>query len=112
MEEFSMTTGEGYEVITCLGNLHHMPNLDRVAASLVSLLCPGGILTGSLEKARLVLEQARFKNTFMRVLEGMLFRESAFDCVLYRLVRWVDNTILDPLSGKRAGAALLLFRKP
>ncbi len=172
IEEFSVATGEGYEVITCLGSLHHMPNLDRVANSLAALLRPGGTLivhepnedwfyehstflrglmrllyaplriknsrrvralrapwasvppsphhddvavdelVASLQKAGFVLEQACFKNTLVRVLEGMLFRESAFDRALYRLVRWADKTMFDPLAGKRAGAALLRLRKP
>lgn len=171
IEEFTEAAG-GYQVLTCLGTLHHMPNLDRVAASLVKLLQPGGTLIVHepnkdwfyeqspflrgimrcfyaplrikntlrvralrapwasippsphhedvasdelirvLQNAGLVLEDARFKNTLMRVLEGMLFRDSAIDCRLYRIVRWFDSTIFDAMAGQRAGAALLRFRKP
>jgi len=69
------------------------------------------VLIALLERTGFVLEQAYFKNTLMRVLEGMLFRDSALDRSLYRLVRWLDDKVFDPLADKRAGAALLRFRK-
>ena len=53
-----------------------------------------------------------YKNTLMRVLEGMLFRDSVFDRLLYRFVRSFDQSFLDRLAIDRGGAVLLCFQKP
>jgi len=171
IQEYAESAEGGYEVITCLGTLHHMPDLDRVAQSLYMLLKPGGVmivhepneewfyehstllrgvmrtlyaplriknnrrvhdlrqpwkqvppsphhedvaidyLLDVLQKSGFVVETLQFKNTLMRVFEGMLFRDSSFDRWLYRTVRWLDENIFDRFAGKSAGATLLRLRK-
>lgn len=65
-----------------------------------------------LKQAGFEVEKLVFKNTFMRVFEGMLFRESVFDRKLYKVLRWFDQHLWDRLAGKRAGCALIRLRKP
>lgn len=43
VEEFASSGGQ-FDVVTCLGTLHHMPDLARVVSSLRELLTPGGLL--------------------------------------------------------------------
>jgi len=162
----------GYDVITCLGTLHHMPDIEIVAEKLFSLLKPGGKLivhepnedwfyeqskmwralmklfyaplriknhsrvkalrepweavppsphhedvhvddlVATLQQAGFKLVNSAYKNTLMRVLEGMLFRDSGFDRQLYGLIRSIDRLLLDRLAGNRGGAALLYLQRP
>ena len=163
---------ERYDVITCLGTLHHMPDIDIVAEKLLLLLKPGGKLIvhepnedwfyersklwrvvmkffysplrlknhyrikklrepwelvppsphhedihvddliATLQQAGFKLVKTEYKNTLMRVLEGMLYRNSGFDRQLYRFIRSIDRLFLDRLAGARGGAALLCLQKP
>lgn len=169
VEEVSEEVG-GYDVVTCLGTIHHMPNIESVSRSLSRLTRKDGVLIvhepnkdwcygkygvvrfvlrvmysvlrvknskkinfirrlwsdippspyhddlksdsiiSELEKCGFVLEEIYFQDTLMRVVEGMLFRDSGVDRLLYRFVRWVDGKVVDPIVGKNAGAMLLKFR--
>lgn len=162
----------GYDVLTCLGTLHHMPDLDVVVSELYSLLKPGGVmlvhepnedwfygrsgvlrflarlcyaplriknhyaikdlrapwqgipesphhadvsmdvLRNRLKRAGFIEENIFFKNTLMRIFEGMLFRTKLLDRGTYWLIRKLDQAIVDPLAIHHAGAALMVFKKP
>lgn len=170
IEEFSPSTGV-YDVITCLGTLHHMPNLERVAGKLYELLAPGGTLIihepnedwfyesssvlrgltrvlyaplraknarrvnalrkpwkdipasphhedipiddliAAIKQSGLTVERIQFGNTLMRVLEGMLFRESKLDQRIYKGVKVLDRLLLDRIATRRAGSALVCLRR-
>ena len=172
IQEYADSAGGEYDLITCLGTLHHMPDLERVARSLYALLKPGGVLLvhepnedwfyekskvlrgvmrliyaplriknsrrvqalrepwekvppspyhedvdisellNILKQSGFEVEKLAFKNTIMRVFEGMLFRESAFDRRLCKTIRWLDQNFCDRFVGKRAGGALIRLRKP
>lgn len=169
IEEFRVNEA-GFDLITCIGTLHHMPDLDRVAHALFSLMKPDGVLVvlepnaqwwyKTCPFARLVtrliyaplriknykrikrlrapwenipesphhkdivfeeldkhlsaagfrLEYVAYKNGLMRVFEGMLFRESFVDRVLYRLVRFLDSHMFDRLIGQRSASIIARFR--
>ena len=68
-------------------------------------------LIETLQKAGFRLVNKAYKNTIMRVLEGMLFRDSGFDRSLYGLIRSIDRLLVDRLAGIRGGAALLYLQK-
>jgi len=170
IEEFSAGSGT-YDVITCLGTLHHMPNLGKVAARLHDLLAPGGTLIihepnedwyyesspvlrgltrvlytplrvknarrvralrqpwkdipasphhedipideliAAIKPSGLTVERIQFGNTLMRVLEGMLFRESELDQKIYKVVRALDRSLLDRIASRRAGSAMVCLRR-
>lgn len=172
IQEIDESAGGGYDVITCLGTLHHMPDLNKVAGKLFSLLKPQGWLVlhepnenwfygqsrlwrvalqmlytplriknhlhikalhtpwkavppspyhediaidelnSTLEKVGFMLVKTEYKNTLMRVIEGMLFRSSIIDRLLYRLIRFMDRNLFDLIAGNRAGCALVCLRKP
>lgn len=64
-----------------------------------------------MERAGLKLIEVKYKNTLMRVFEGMLFRGSVLDQFIYKMIRSADVLILDKISHRKAGAALLRFKK-
>ena len=69
-------------------------------------------LVATPQRAGFELINTTYKNTLMRVMEGMLFRDSGFDRQLYRLVRFIDRFLADRVAGIRGGAALLVLEKP
>ncbi|MGL4860548.1 MAG: class I SAM-dependent methyltransferase [Enterobacteriaceae bacterium] len=136
-----------YDAITCVGALHHMPDLERVCEKLFLLLRPGGMLIihepnedwwyensiimrvivkllyaqiriknwkknknlrapwanipqsphhqdiaideliNTLAKCGFSLVNIEYKNAFMRVFEGMLFKNSSIDRLLYKFIK-------------------------
>lgn len=172
VQEMAQNLADRFDAITCIGVLHHIPDLDAAIHSLYDLLISGGVLIidepnadwfylnnsalrwlsrcvyapirikndrrierlralwrdipesphhedidmqalmRALQSSGFVVEIIRYSCAFTRVVEGMLFRDSMLDRAVFRLVRWCDACILDPLAGRRAGACTLLVRKP
>ena len=172
IQEINDVHGGGYDVITCLGTLHHMPDIEVVAEKLFFLLKPGGKLIvhepnedwfyeqsrlsrtvmrlcysplriknhsrikalrepwkrvppsphhedihveeliTKLQQAGFKLVKTEYKNALMRVVEGMLFRNSSFDRKLYSFIRSIDRLLVDKLARNRGGAALLYLERP
>lgn len=67
IQGISDVTGQEYDVITCLGTLHHMPDIKMVAEKLFFLLKPGGRLIAHEPNEDWFYEQSRLWRTIMKL---------------------------------------------